>query len=72
MPMKRLVKLILSGKSSKLSDCTSFEIKKEESDMVFGGFREYKPPIYDPEQQENRQFKTTELLSDISQPNIKS
>lgn len=70
--MKRLVKLILSRKPSKLSDCSAFEIKKAESDMVFGGFREYKPPIYEPEQQENRQFKTTELLADISQPNVKS
>ena len=55
----------------KLSDCTSFAIEEEESDTLFGGFREYQPPIYEQSKQKKEKFKTTELLNDIAQPDKK-
>ena len=66
--MKNPIKL--SPKQTlRLLDCISFEIPKEESDTLFGGIREYHPPIYEPNRQQERNIQTNDLLTDISQPN---
>jgi len=57
---------------SKLSNCISFQIVKEEADTLFGGFREYKPPIYDLEEKENIKIETTNLMTDITHSSKKS
>ncbi|MFT4202400.1 MAG: hypothetical protein QM610_00665 [Chitinophagaceae bacterium] len=43
------------------SDCSSFEIDKDESEILFGGFREYIPPIYE-EKQERVSFNPIQNL----------
>lgn len=67
--MKKLLKLLIPKHHPKLERCTSFEIKKEEADECYGGYREYKPPIYETENTTGKPFKTTDLLVDINQPN---
>ncbi len=64
-----LSKAFKNKAASKLSSCSPFELSKEESDMLFGGVREYHPPIYETEKQEEKKIQTNELLIDISQPN---
>ncbi|PSL31009.1 hypothetical protein [Chitinophaga ginsengisoli] len=65
--MKKLKDLFAKKSKPALEKCTAFEIKKEESDVLYGGFKEYKPPIYEQDDSTNYSFKTTELLIDINQ-----
>lgn len=51
-------------KVSGLEDCSGFEVDKHQSDSFYGGFKEFKPPIYEHESALNVGFKTTDLLSD--------
>lgn len=66
--MKKLFKLFIPKQPRRLMECTTLEIKKEESDLLFGGYREDEPPIYEQETPStDYSFKTTELLPDINQ-----
>ena len=65
--MKKLKDLFNRNIKPGLEQCTAFEIKKEESDALYGGFKEYKPPIYEQDDAANQSFKTTDLLIDINQ-----
>ncbi|SHM71963.1 hypothetical protein [Chitinophaga sp. CF418] len=65
--MKKLKDLFSKNTKPGLEKCTAFEIKKEESDAVYGGFKEYKPPIYEQDDSTNYSFKTNDLLIDINQ-----
>jgi len=64
--MKILKEFFKKKQKSKLEQCASFEIGKEDSDTVYGGFKEYKPPIYEQDNSTDYSFKTTDLLSDIN------
>jgi hypothetical protein len=64
--MKKLIELFTKNTKPGLDTCTAFEIKKEESDVLYGGFKEYKPPIYEQEDATNCSFKTNDLLIDIN------
>ncbi|WP_076382839.1 hypothetical protein [Filimonas lacunae] len=64
--MKKLKDFFTRQSALKLENCTSFQIEKEESDKLYGGFKEYKPPIYEQEGQGNTTFKTTELFIHIT------
>lgn len=46
--MKGLTKWFEKKRIS-IKDCSSFEMKKEQAEQFFGGFKEYKPPIYEQE-----------------------
>ncbi|SFF09503.1 hypothetical protein SAMN05518672_11615 [Chitinophaga sp. CF118] len=65
--MKKLKDLFTKNINPGLEQCKDFEIKKEESDALYGGFKEYKPPIYEQDDSTNYSFKTTDLLIDINQ-----
>ena len=65
--MKKLIHFFIRKHSPKLEDCSSFQINKEESDALYGGFKEYKPPIYEQDEHSNCSFKTSDLLVDIHQ-----
>lgn len=67
--MKKLIELLITKRHHAIEKFASFEIKKEESDMLYGGVREYKSPIYESDIPSNKSFKTAELLIDINQPN---
>lgn len=65
--MKKLKELFTKNTRRGLEQCADFEIKKDESDAVYGGFKEYKPPIYEQDDTVNYSIKTTDLLIDINQ-----
>lgn len=67
--MKKLINFLARKQRKPLVDCTSFKINKEESDMLFGGVREYKPPIYKHEKTAEDSLRTTELFTDFNQTN---
>ena len=66
-----LLKKVLDYFSAKvppdIDDCSSFGLNKEESDTLFGGFREYIPPIYEQDETADYKFRTTDILTDIHQ-----
>jgi len=47
--MKKLFKFFAPKESRRLKECISLSIKNEESNMLFGGYKEDKPPIYEQE-----------------------
>lgn len=65
--MKKLRDLFTRKANPGLEHCIQFELQKEESDALYGGFKEYKPPIYEQEEAGEHSFKTTDLLIDINQ-----
>lgn len=65
--MKKLTDLFSPKQMPELDHCSSFEIHKEEADTLYGGFKEYKPPIYEQDAPVESTFKTTDLLTDIHQ-----
>lgn len=65
--MKKIIDFFTKRKHLELSKCTSFEITKDEADTVCGGFKEYKPPIYEPEETREHTFRTVDLLTDMHQ-----
>ncbi|UPK72102.1 hypothetical protein [Chitinophaga filiformis] len=65
--MKKLKDLFTKNTTPALEQCTAFAIKNEESDTVYGGFKEYKPPIYEQDDTTNCSYKTNDLLIDINQ-----
>lgn len=65
--MKKLKNLFTKKNKPGLAQCVDFEIEKEESDTLYGGFKEYKPPIYEQDVPATYSFKTTDLLVDINQ-----
>lgn len=64
--LKTLLDFFVRRVHRKIDECTSFEIKKEESDALYGGFKEYIPPIYEQDGSADYSFKTTDLLTDIN------
>ncbi len=66
MNMKNLIKLFTRKEPPVIEECTSFEVNKEDANTLFGGFKEYKPPIYEHDNATDRSFKTTDLLTDIN------
>ncbi len=65
--MKKLFKFSKIKQSPKFDQCAPFQIKKEESDFLYGGYKEDKPPIYEQEDINDYSFETTDLLADINQ-----
>ncbi|GGH58914.1 hypothetical protein HNQ91_000522 [Filimonas zeae] len=65
--MKKLTNLFSPKKIPELEECSSFQMHKEEADTLYGGFKEYKPPIYEQDATAEASFKTTDLLTDIHQ-----
>ena len=49
-------------KNINLIDCSSFEVTKEQSSELFGGFKEYKPPIYEHESAVSTQISISDLF----------
>lgn len=64
--LKTILNFFVRGSHRTLDECTSFEIKKEESDTLYGGFKEYIPPIYEQDGSADYSFRTTDLLTDIN------
>lgn len=62
--MKKLISFFTKREPRTLEDCTSFEVNKDDSNTLFGGFKEYKPPIYEYNNATDRSFKTTDLFTD--------
>lgn len=65
--MKRILSFFSGKKRSFLADCIAFKVDDEQSDLLYGGFKEYKPPIYEQKKEVNNSIKTIELVSDINQ-----
>jgi hypothetical protein len=65
--MKKFFNLFIGRQITKLEQCTPLKIENEESDALFGGFKEYVPPIYETDAPADSIFKTTDLLIDINQ-----
>lgn len=59
--MKNLFKL--NSKRKKLVDLHEVAINSDEANKMSGGFKEYKPTIYNSEKQHKTGFKTSLLLS---------
>jgi hypothetical protein len=66
--MKNLYDYLFIKKASKLAAYASLKINEEEADMLFGGFKEYKLPVYE-HTAPKKFFKITELLTDIAHSN---
>ncbi len=65
--MKRILEILKKSKSVKLSACQNFSIAQDEADLVYGGVKEYVPPIYEcNNEREKRSVKITDLLTDIN------
>lgn len=47
-----------------LDDCTAYEVEKSQSDSFYGGFKEYKPPIYEHESAVSTKINISDLISD--------
>jgi hypothetical protein len=65
--MKKLINFFSKKHTGKLNDCTQMQLNKDEADAIHGGFKEYKPPIYEPEEANEHTFRTVDLLTDIHQ-----
>lgn len=63
--MKQL-KNWFSRKKISLSECASFEVNREQSDKFFGGFKEYKPPIYEHESAVTTRIIISDLFMETS------
>lgn len=59
--------LVGKKKLPALENCISFKLRNEETELLLGGFKEYKPPIYDLEKKRGEKFQQVELFHDISQ-----
>lgn len=58
--------MLKRSRSVKISVCKSFSITQDEADLIYGGVKEYVPPIYEhSNEQEKRSIKITDLLTDI-------
>ncbi len=66
--MKKYVEFFVKQFMPKLDTCTEFQLSKEESDSLFGGFKEYVPPIYEQEEKIDQSFRINDLLTDINKP----
>ncbi|SEM90423.1 hypothetical protein SAMN05421856_10895 [Chryseobacterium taichungense] len=70
MKMKKLFQKlrITKAKSKNIDSCKQkLDIQDQaESDSFFGGFREYKPPIYTQNHIENTELKIKNLFSDTN------
>lgn len=64
--MKKLIKFFNKKEAPVLDNCTSFQVNKDDADTLFGGFKEYKPPIYEYDNATDRSFKTIDLFTDTS------
>jgi len=51
-------------RNSSVQDYSEFEVDKDRSDSFYGGFKEYKPPIYEHESVHSSGIKVTDLISD--------
>lgn len=61
--MKNLIKFFSKKELPTLEECGDFEVNKDDANVLFGGFKEYKPPIYEYDNASDRSFKTTDLLT---------
>jgi hypothetical protein len=61
--MKKLIRLFIKKEPPTLEECTDFEVNKDDANTLFGGFKEYKPPIYEYDDATDRSFKTTDLFT---------
>ena len=64
--MKKLINLFIKKAPPALEECAGFEVNKDDANTLFGGFKEYKPPIYEYDNATDRSFKITDLLTDTS------
>lgn len=49
--------------TASLQECSVFGVDQNQSDSLYGGFKEYKPPIYEHESAINTGHNVTDLLS---------
>ena len=64
--MKAILKIFIRSKSVEISVCEKFSITDDEADVVYGGVKEYVPPIYEHnDEHEKRSIKISDLLTDI-------
>jgi len=64
--MKNLIRFFIKKEPATLEECSDFEVKKDDANTLFGGFKEYKPPIYEYDNANDRTFKTTDLLTNTT------
>lgn len=61
--MKKIINWLVKKKQqTNLQDCQSFKIDLDCSDKLFGGFKEYKPPIYEHDIGIKTQVEVTDLF----------
>lgn len=65
--MKKLFELFTRKPIPALDQYAGMEMNKEEADSLFGGFKEYTPPIYEQDITRDDVFKPKDLLTDINQ-----
>jgi len=64
--MKTLINFFIKKEPQTLEECSDFEINKGDANTLYGGFKEYKPPIYEYDNANDRSFKTTDLLNNTT------
>lgn len=64
--MKKLIRFFIKKEPVTLEECSDFEVKEGDANTLFGGFKEYKPPIYEYDNASDRSFKTTDLLTNTT------
>ena len=64
--MKKLINLFIKKEPPVLDECANFEVDKEDANTLFGGFKEYKAPLYEFDNASDRSFKTSDLLTDMN------
>lgn len=57
-----LNRLLKKRNKSSIETCEDFKLDQQQSDKLFGGFKEYKPPIYEHENQVSSHIKVTDLF----------
>jgi len=54
-------------KQKTITDCEQLAIDNEHADGCYGGFKEYKPPIYEHRSNTDTQVKINNLFGDFNQ-----
>lgn len=65
--MKKKLNFFIRKQKALLADCVAFKVEDEQSDLLYGGFKEYKPAIYEQEKIIDNSIRTIDLMANVNQ-----
>ncbi|WP_134087629.1 hypothetical protein [Olivibacter sp. XZL3] len=60
-------RLIIKKRERNVAACERYKLDEQQSDQLFGGFKEYKPPIYEQSQDTATKVKINDLFNDFAE-----